>query len=144
MIIISANKYDLRNQIGLFKVTDDKGACLSLETCLVSEIPKIISSYPITCKDTVNISLISFYDSSNEANLERMKLWRSMGSPEMFFRKKTLSVKCIETGEVFKTQYEAAKAHRINQSNLSKVLQNKPGHRTVQGKRYIYVEDDIT
>lgn len=48
-----------------------------------------------------------------------------------------IAIKCIDTGETFASQLEAATAHKIRPSHLSEHLRGQ--HHTVGGKKYQYI-----
>jgi hypothetical protein len=47
------------------------------------------------------------------------------------------NIKCVETGEVWRTAAEACKAHGLATSALTNHLNHKPGYKTVKGRTYI-------
>ena len=51
-----------------------------------------------------------------------------------------IKVKCNETGDIYETLTEAAKTMGVGKSNLSKHLRRMPGHKSVGGHTYSFVE----
>lgn len=144
MLIAQLKTKDIVSQNNIYIISSQSGEVLSILASTPDEIFRDVYSLKIRSNDEIVISLKETVDDVSQIRKRISEIIKELKYIPYFMPAKKMSVKCIETGEVFKTQYEAAKAHKINQSNLSKVLQNKPGHRTVQGKRYIYVENDIT
>lgn len=51
----------------------------------------------------------------------------------------TQKIRCIETGEIFNTQTEIVKTHNVSTSAVSNHLAKRPGHNTVKGKTYEFI-----
>jgi len=49
-------------------------------------------------------------------------------------------VQCMDTGEIFTTQYEAAQHHGIDPGALGRHLAGRPYHNTVKGRTYRFVQ----
>lgn len=64
---------------------------------------------------------------------ELMEVYKAMYNPAEYVAPQSSAVRCVETGELFKTSYEAAKTLGLTFSALSNHLNGKKGFKTVKG-----------
>lgn len=74
-----------------------------------------------------------------EPDREVMDMYKAMYNPIECMAPKSSAVRCVETGEVFKTSYEAAKTLGLTFSALSNHLNGKKGFKTVKGLTFARV-----
>lgn len=95
-------------------------------------------SQPLT---TLQIKVCCLTDSEREAMIEQRRLigihrpiCNIKGYNATTYRQ---HIKCVETGEIFETMTEAARAHNLVYSQLNSHVNRKPGHKSVKGRTYI-------
>lgn len=52
------------------------------------------------------------------------------------------SIRCVETGKIYKSLTEVCKVHNLNLGNVSNVCNNKVGYKTAGGYHWEYIESD--
>ena len=88
--------------------------------------------------DEYEVVIIESFSTLEEA-IVSAGTYRIMYSPTYSFTTGKSAVKCIETGEMYKSGYAAAKAMGLSWSALSNHLNNKPGFKTVKGFTFVRV-----
>lgn len=88
--------------------------------------------------DEYEINILETFSTLEEA-LVSAGVYALMYNPRYSFTTGKSAVKCVETGDVYKSGYAAAKALGLGWSALSNHLNNKPGFKTVKGLTFVRV-----
>ena len=86
-----------------------------------------------------NLPEVDHLDGNKEHNWIKNLEWVS--SCENTVRAKGIKVKCVETGQIFRSQAEAAREMGVQLSNLNKVIKGE--RKTTGGYHFIKVEGDV-
>lgn len=81
------------------------------------------------------IELLDNYENRFEA-LKAYKLQFMLYEKPLFNREYKTVVRCLTTGEVFKTASDACRRYDIQRSNMSNHLSGKPGFKKVKGLEF--------
>lgn len=102
-------------------------------------ISALLSNPAFNVNQLYNFQIYNTYQTSREAQNGLGEFLKLYGMPEL---NKTIKwnrmtrIECIETGKIFKNQYECAKLQAINQSQLSQHLRRNPGYKSIKGMTY--------
>ncbi len=70
------------------------------------------------------------------AQIAAQGIINKMGTPPINRRQPFTRIKCVDTGEIWKSANACAAAHELAQPALSNHLNNMPGYRSVKGRQY--------
>lgn len=90
-------------------------------------------------EQSITLSVLGTFPTSYEARNFQYECVKVNDLTKTMRENRYRFVRCVETGEIFKTMAECAKAHELSQSNLANHLLGKAGYKSVKGKHYVRV-----
>lgn len=130
------------DKLALYKITDIDGKLMS-----VNIVPfKQLTSY-VDCADTVILQVIGIDEDivklANYAGSlfpDKVKELREIVGAAKSKRANGKKVKCLTTGETFKSMAQCCRAHSLNYSQLAKHLNGDRSYNAVKKRKYRRVE----
>lgn len=96
--------------------------------------------------DAFSLKIINISDDKKEALKLHVNAIREHGVPDLnkygHYKKRRSRIQCVETGEIWNTIQECARVQGIDPGALSRHLRALPGHVTVRGMTYMFVNID--
>lgn len=81
-------------------------------------------------KDCYNVEVFEEY------NPQSFKLYKDLYQPQVALEPRSNRVRCIESGEVFNSMYQASKELGISFASLSNHINGKKGHGSAKGLHF--------
>lgn len=99
----------------------------------------VVDNPKINLDDRYQIEIVELHENKGMADRSVAEQIRRHNLHDLLKAKaafKNGQIRCIDTGELFGSVPEAARAHNCDQGALYKHVQRKPGFKTVKGKMY--------
>lgn len=87
----------------------------------------------------IMLSIVEIFHTSVEAKNRQYELVKIYDLSKTMAGTKYRFIRCVETGEIFKTISMCAKAHNLGASNLINHLNGRAGFKSVKGKHYVRI-----
>lgn len=148
MILTTPNT--INNAYVVYKIYNTKYETLYIGSCKLNRLAEIPDAarnpmFKYIIKPDQNIMIEILFTCNNRVdcyNLKIAKLYEMselpiLNSADDNKNLQGLPIKCVETGEIFRTLKEVAEAHGVTIPALSNHLRKQPKYNTVKGKTYI-------
>lgn len=144
MITYYGTSHELMNDWCIYEVYDADRQLIYIGHCELRNLFRLedlTGHADLKPQQPIKIKLLETYSTESEALSALSEIMKRIELPPLNLsqseRNKRL-IRCVESGEIFKTQAELCRLRNIKQSNLCRHIRREKGFDTVGGCRYEY------